>query len=87
MGSNSSRIIASAVLFLGIFILPWWVFVIFSTIMFFKFPPFYTGLCLGLVADLLYSVQREIFFGLPIFFISFVLIFLARVAIEKQFRI
>ncbi len=87
MGSNYSRIIISVLIFLGIFILPWWLTVLFMGISFFVFDSFYEGLFFGLVIDLLYFVPRELFYNLPaVFILSLLLFFLSKI-LDKQLRI
>jgi len=88
MGSNSSRrIIVDVLIFLSIFIAPWWLSVFFISILFFIFKPFYEGLLFGLTIDLLYSNYREIFFGLPVVFIFLVLVFLSSLLLGKYLSI
>ena len=87
MGSNYSRIIANIFLLTGVFVLPWWFFIVLASVLFFWFSPFYEGLAMGLAVDLLYSVPREIFWNLPVFFIFFIIVFLSCGMIWQQFRI
>jgi len=87
MGSNTSRTIAGVLIFLGIFILPWWLSVLLILISFFMFELFYEGLFFGLVIDLLYFIPRESFHSLPIVFIFLLLFFLLLRLLNKQLRI
>ncbi len=87
MGSNFTRIIAVTISFLGVFVLPWWFFIFLLFFFFVKFPSFYEGLIIALIADLLYSVPRDIFLNLPVFFIFACLFFFLSPIIKKQLRI
>ena len=86
MGSNSSRIIISVLIFLGIFILPWWLSVLFILIAFFIFESFYEGLFFGLMIDLLSSVSRELFYNLPVVSILLLFFFLLFKVLNKYLR-
>ena len=87
MGSNSSKIIITVSIFLGLFILPWWLSALFIMVSFFMMNPFYEGLFFGLVVDLLYSVPRELFHNLPVVFIFSLFFFWLSRVLNKQLRI
>ena len=54
---------------------------------FIYFAPFYEGLLVGLVADLIYFVPRELFFNLPLLFVAFVVWFVFCQLLHKQLRL
>jgi len=87
MGPNYIRIITAIFLFSGIFIFPLWFLGCLFVFCFIKFSNFYEGLLIAFLYDIFYSVQRDIFWGLPIFFIVMILVFVIDKLIRKQFRV
>ena len=87
MGSNYTRIITSIVLFIGMFFIPWYFLAILFIFCFIKISNFYEGLVIALFYDIFYFVERDLFWGLPVFFIISGIIFAGSRLIRKQLRI
>ncbi|MBU4536873.1 hypothetical protein KJ603_02430 [Patescibacteria group bacterium] len=87
MGTDKTRIIITVVLFLGIFILPWWFLALLFILSFIKIKDFYEGLIFALIYDIFYMVDRNLFWGFPVFFISAGLIFVLCKMIRGQLRV
>lgn len=81
------RIIFTAMLFVAIFIAPWWVGFIFSVIGIFYFNSYYEAIVLGILFDILYGVLGNFFLGYGIFgFTLMILIFLFMKKLKQELR-
>ncbi|MBU1046948.1 hypothetical protein KKH36_04195 [Patescibacteria group bacterium] len=87
MGADKTRIIITLCLFLGIFILPWWLLAVLFILGFIKINYYYEGLILALIYDIFYFIERDLFLGLPVFFVSLVIFFIFSESVRKQLRV
>jgi len=73
-----ARLFANILLFLSIYLTPWWLFIFLIIIFSFYFKKFYEGIIYGLLFDILYRVSANLdnFFGFKILIISSILIFI-----------
>jgi len=64
---KAKRIILDIVLFLSIFLVPFWLQGILALVLLFYFRNYYEFIVIFLVSDLVYSVSESRFFGIKIF--------------------
>lgn len=81
------RIIFTAMLFIAIFVAPWWVGFIFSVIGIFYFNSYYEAIVLGILFDILYGVKGSISLGYGIMgFIVMIISFFIIKRVKQELR-
>ena len=78
------RIIIDFVLFLGVFLFPFWINLLIGIICLFLFRNFYEFVIFSLLADLLYGGGTRQFLGIPFALSSFALLSYALVFFSKN---
>lgn len=81
----SKRIIFSVVLFLSIFLFPWWVVIALSVFGIFAFKSFYEALIVGIFMDTLYGGTDGRFLSEHIMTIGLSIVFLASFVLKENF--
>lgn len=87
MGSDYKRLIFFLLLLAGIFVLPWYFLLLILFISALKLDFFYEGFLIALLYDIIFGVQRDLFFNLPVLFLSFSLIYFCNLVFKKEFRV
>lgn len=81
------RIIFTTILFVAIFIAPWWIALILFVIGIFHFNSYYEALALGALFDILYGVQGNFSLGYGIVgFVAMSIFFLFIENVKKRLR-
>jgi len=69
------RVIFDAILFISVFIFPWWVSLFFVIIGLFIFNNFYEFIVASVIIYSLYGIPSDRIISSPIFFVSIIIIF------------
>ena len=81
------RITIDIILFLSLFIMPWWVSYAIAIVGIFFFADFYEIIALGFIIDIVYGTPNTLFFGIQFAnTLSAVLLFAAVTFIKNRMR-
>ncbi|NQV88420.1 MAG: hypothetical protein HQ402_02615 [Parcubacteria group bacterium] len=87
MSPKILRIIIDALLFIGIFVFPGYIFVIVALALVFYFNSYYEILIAGFIIDSVYGVSLDMFFGLNFAFTLYsAIIFLTSLYLKKKLK-
>lgn len=81
------RILCDIIIFISLFLAPWWVTVVLGTVFMVLFRRYWEGVVVAVFIDALYSVQTAKFYAhFGIFTISAIILFFILSIIKKKIR-